>query len=73
LMLAGAMDVDFDSQGRINLPDYLRDFAGIGKKAVVAGLYDRLEIWDSEAWDKYKQSTEKESNKIAESLGELGV
>ncbi|MCK5062171.1 division/cell wall cluster transcriptional repressor MraZ [Candidatus Parcubacteria bacterium] len=73
LMLAGAMDVDFDSQGRINLPDYLRKFANIEKKAIVAGLYDRLEVWDKQAWDKYKQSTEKESNKIAETLGELGV
>jgi MraZ protein len=73
LMLAGAMDVDFDSQGRIMLPEYLRKFAGLQKKTIVAGLYDRLEIWDEEAWDKYKEGTEKESAEIAEALGELGV
>jgi MraZ protein len=73
LMLAGAMEVDFDNQGRITLPEYLRTFAGIKRKAVIAGLYDRLEIWDEENWDKYKSGAEKESTNIAESLGELGV
>lgn len=73
LMLAGATDVDFDNQGRINLPEYLRKFSGLNKKAVIAGLYDRLEIWDEGAWEKYKQNTESQSNDIAETLGELGV
>ena len=73
LMLAGAMDVDFDNQGRISLPEYLRKFARLKKKVVVAGLYDRLEIWDETNWNKYKAGTEKKSNTIAEALGELGV
>ena len=73
LMLAGAMDVDLDNQGRINLPEYLRKFSGLKKKTIVAGLYDRLEIWDEESWDKFKTGAEKESSNIAESLGELGV
>lgn len=73
LMLAGAMDVDFDNQGRINLPEYLRKFAGLKRKAVIAGLYDRLEIWDESSWGKYKVGAEKDSSSIAESLGELGV
>lgn len=73
LMLAGAMDVDIDSQGRIILPEYLREFAGIGKEVVVAGLYSRLEIWDKEKWQSYKQKTEGESSQIAEHMGTLGV
>jgi MraZ protein len=73
LMLAGAMDVDFDNQGRITLPEYLRKFAVLSKKVIIAGLYDRLEIWDEATWEKYKTGTEKESNEIAETLGELGV
>ncbi len=73
LMLAGAMDVKLDSQGRIILPEYLRSFARITKKTIVAGLYNRLEIWDKEEWDKYKGATEKNSGDIAEQLGELGV
>ncbi len=73
LMLAGAMDVQVDKQGRIMLPEYLREFAGLKKEIVVAGLYSRLEIWDKGKWELYKKQTEKESNKIAEQMGELGV
>ncbi|MFA6171747.1 MAG: division/cell wall cluster transcriptional repressor MraZ [Patescibacteria group bacterium] len=73
LMLAGAMNVDFDSQGRIVLPEYLRKYAGLKKKTIVAGLYDRLEIWDDEAWEKYKQGTESNSNEIAEAMASLGI
>lgn len=73
LMLAGAMDIEFDKQGRAVLPEYLRTYAKIGKNAVVAGLYNRLEIWDKATWEQYKSKTEKDSNDIAEKLGELGV
>jgi MraZ protein len=73
LMLAGAWDIEIDKQGRMVIPEYLRKFANITKKVVVAGLYDRLEIWDEEAWTAYKTSTERESSSIAEALGELGV
>lgn len=72
-MLAGAMDVEFDNQGRITLPEYLRNFSGLKKKAIIAGLYDRLEIWDETAWDKFKAGAEKDSAQIAEALGQLGV
>ena len=73
LMLAGAMDVSLDKQGRIILPDYLRSYAKINKRAVIAGLYNRLEIWSEENWESYRQGAEASSNDIAEALGELGV
>ena len=73
LMLAGAMDVDLDKQGRMVLPDYLRTYAGLAKNTVIAGLYDHLELWDEAAWVAYKKRTEKDSGEIAEQLGALGV
>ncbi|MBD3311495.1 MAG: division/cell wall cluster transcriptional repressor MraZ [Candidatus Magasanikbacteria bacterium] len=73
LMLAGAMDVKLDKQGRIILPDYLRTFAGLKKNVTVAGLYNRLEVWDKSKWLNYKTKTEKESTSIAEQMAELGV
>ena len=73
LMLAGAMDCDIDKQGRIILPGYLKDFAKISKKVIIAGLYNRIEIWSEELWVAYKTQTEAASNQIAEQLGSLGV
>lgn len=73
LMLAGAMDVCPDKQGRINIPEYLRKYAGLTKEVVVAGLYNRLEVWDSAEWENYSKDTEQSSSEIAEKLGELGV
>jgi len=73
LMLAGATEVEFDGQGRVLLPEYLRTYAGLSKQAVVAGVYSRLEIWDEAAWNAYKAKTEAESDEIAERLGELGI
>ena len=73
LMLAGAMDVEVDKQGRMVLPEYLRSFASLKKSVVVAGLYSRLELWDEEKWKTYKSQTEAESGDIAERMAELGV
>ena len=73
LMLAGAMDCEIDKQGRIIVPGYLKEFAKINKKVVIAGLYNRIEIWSEELWQTYKQQTEAASNSIAEQLGSLGV
>lgn len=73
LMLAGASDVELDGQGRILVPDYLREYAGLSKLAVVAGVMNRLEVWDEGTWTKYKSRTESASDDIAEQLGALGI
>lgn len=73
LMLAGAFDVEIDKQGRMMIPEYLRKFSNLTKRVVVAGLYNRIEIWDEEEWEIYKANTERESTSIAEGLGEVGV
>ena len=73
LMLAGAMQVSLDSQGRIRLPDYLREYAGLNKEAVIAGLFNRVEIWDKQKWQEYKARTEAESDEIAEKLTDLDI
>ena len=73
IMLAGAMDVKLDSLGRILLPDYLKKYAGLNKKIVVAGLYSRLEIWDEGTWHKYKKQMENQAENLAEKMGEMGV
>ncbi len=73
LMLAGAIDSKLDSQGRILIPDYLRKYANLKKQVTIAGLYSRIEIWDTENWQQYKQKTESKSEEVAEKLSELGI
>jgi MraZ protein len=72
LMLAGAMDTELDKQGRVVVPEYLRMSAKLDKNVVIAGLYNRLEIWDESAWRAYKITTEQESNALAEKNGRIG-
>lgn len=67
-MLAGAMDLEPDKQGRINLPGYLRVAAQLKNTVIIAGLIDRLEIWDQETWQAYQNKTESEATEIAEQL-----
>ena len=73
LMLAGAVDSDVDGQGRVLLPEYLKEYAGLNRSVVVAGLFNRLEIWDEKKWNTYKTGAEKNTDEIAEQLGKLGI
>ncbi len=73
LMLAGAIDVDLDKQGRVLLPEYLKEYAGLDRNVTVAGLFNRLEIWDEEKWQSYRNGAEANTDEIAEQLGKLGI
>jgi MraZ protein len=73
LMLSGAADVRLDAQGRVLIPEHLREYARLEKNAVVTGVYTRMEIWNAEDWRTYKEKTESAADEIAEKLGELGI
>lgn len=73
LFLSGATDVVIDSLGRILIADYLKDYAGLKTKVVIAGVYKRLEIWDEKRWEEYKENIEKQADMLAEKLGEIGA
>lgn len=73
LMLTGAMDAKLDNLGRILVPDYLKDYSQLKKKVVIAGVFNRIEIWDEKKWSEYKKKTEMAVGDIAERLKELGV
>ena len=73
LMLAGAVDVSSDAQGRILIPDYLKKYANLNKEVIVAGLFNRLEIWNEDKWNDYKEKAESNTDDIAENLGKLGI
>jgi MraZ protein len=68
LMLSGASEADVDSAGRILVPDYLKSFASLGVKSVVAGVNERVELWDEEKWNAYTAQIERDADTLAESL-----
>lgn len=72
-MLAGAVEIEVDSIGRILIPDFLKKFAQLKDKVVFAGVHNRIEIWNSDTWIEYKSRIEKQADKLAEKLGEIGV
>jgi MraZ protein len=71
--LSGAVEVEVDSVGRILVPDFLKDFAGLDQKVVLAGIYDRVEIWAENKWEEYKSRIEGQADELAQKLGEIGV
>ncbi len=70
---SSAVEIELDHLGRILIPDYLKNHAGLRQRIVIAGVFNRLEIWDEERWVNYKAETGKNTDMIAEKLGELGL
>jgi MraZ protein len=57
-----------DAQGRLSLPPTLRQYAGIGEDVVVAGVNNYLELWDKNAWEAEKQTSQAQAWQIIEGL-----
>ncbi len=51
LIFSGATDTELDKQGRVLLPQYLRDYAALDGNVIVAGLDTHMEIWTPDAWN----------------------
>ncbi len=71
-LLSGAMDLKMDKIGRVIVPKYLADYAGIKNKVVVIGMRDRLEIWAEDKWNNFRVEMENNSDEVAENLSEFG-
>jgi len=71
--LSGAVEVEVDSVGRILVPEFLKDFATLETTVVLAGIHNRIEIWDEKTWSEYKRKIESQADALAEKLGEIGV
>jgi MraZ protein len=56
LFFGASDEAKVDGQGRITIPQRLRDAVGITKEVVVLGVRDRIEVWDRAAFDRYEQS-----------------
>ncbi len=65
---SSATEADLDKQGRVMLPSPLIEYAGLGREVVVAGVHDRLEIWDRESWRRELEQIEGSAEDVAERL-----
>jgi len=68
---AGACDCEFDKQGRILLPQVLREHADLKKDVVIVGVMNRIEIWDKDRWNEC--NTYDDMDEVAEHMAELGL
>ncbi|MFA5096864.1 MAG: division/cell wall cluster transcriptional repressor MraZ [Candidatus Omnitrophota bacterium] len=68
LYFSGAVELTFDTQGRILLPQYLKDFAQIKKDVVVVGVSNRIEIWAKDKWSEFYGNSRQSFEEIAEKL-----
>jgi len=68
VFLSGASDETPDSQNRITLPMALRDYAGLSKDLTVIGAGNRVEIWDTTAWDTYLAQHEESFSNTTEEV-----
>ncbi|MBI2610482.1 division/cell wall cluster transcriptional repressor MraZ [Candidatus Kaiserbacteria bacterium] len=72
-MLSGAAEIEVDAAGRILIPEHQRDFAGLKKRVVFAGVSDRVEIWDADRWGNYKRGIDRNAEQMAKKLGQIGA
>jgi len=70
LYFSGASEVIPGSQGRVIIPDYLKDFAGINREVVIIGVSDRIEIWNKHIWQDFYEKNRKNFEKMAEDIFE---
>lgn len=68
LFFSGAIDILADKQGRILLPQYLKEFAEIKKDVVIVGISNRIEIWASDKWRDFYSNSHSSFEAIAERL-----
>ncbi|MBQ1465631.1 MAG: division/cell wall cluster transcriptional repressor MraZ [Eubacteriaceae bacterium] len=69
----GSSEIEIDKQGRIMLPQYLRDYACLGKDVVIIGAVNRAEIWDTAVWEAQLGSNGEYYANIEEDMKELGI
>lgn len=57
---AGAAEIEIDTIGRVLIPEFLREFAGLKGSITITGVHDRVELWDEKRWQAYRKKLESE-------------
>lgn len=72
-MLGGATEIDIDGSGRMLVPEHLKGYASLATKVVVAGIHNRIELWNEEVWTTYTTGVEDQANILAQKLADIGM
>lgn len=72
-LIGGASECEIDKQGRVILPQYLREYASLKKDVVLVGLTTRVEIWDIDLWNHYNDPDNEEFGNIEDDMESLGI
>ncbi len=70
---SGATECELDKQGRINIPQNLREYAGLTRELAIIGVSTRVEIWDKEKWTNYTGPDNMDLDEIASQMSNLGI
>jgi len=70
---SAATECELDKQGRINIPNTLRNYATITKECVIVGVSNRIEIWDEAKWQEFSEAAEENFDEIAENMIDFGL
>jgi MraZ protein len=71
LYFSGAVEVLPDKQGRILIPQYLKDFAEIKRDVVIVGVSNRIEVWSKDKWEDFYGNSKQSFEQIAEKLVDI--
>lgn len=70
---AGATECEVDKQGRVLIPQNLREYAGLDKDVYIIGVSTRVEVWDKNKWENYSGDENVSADNIAEKMAMLGI
>lgn len=70
---SGAVECQFDKQGRVNIPQPLRNYSSLTKECIVIGVSNRIEVWAKEIWEDYFTQSEQSFADIAENLLDFDI
>lgn len=71
IFYSGAMETEFDKQGRVNFSTTLKEYAGLEQECVIIGVSNRIEIWSAERWQKFSEQASEDYDDIAENLDDI--
>ena len=72
-LTSGAITLEFDKQGRINIPQYLCDYASLSREVVIVGVINRIEIWSSDKWEAFMNQNIDSLSDISENLFDSSI